>query len=146
VGLQQFSSISAVNLDGLQALPFAEGSFDRVLVDAPCTGTGTLQRNPEIRWRISPADIEDLSARQISILLHASRMVKPGGRLVYSTCSVEPEENEEVVKKFFEEATGFQRLTLPVSPSLLSAPGVARIWPDKDGAAGFFIAGFERKR
>jgi 16S rRNA (cytosine967-C5)-methyltransferase len=127
-------------------LPFAEGSFDRVLVDAPCTGTGTLQRNPEIRWRISPADIEDLSARQICILLHASRMVKPGGRLVYSTCSVEPEENEEVINKFFEEATGFDRLTLPVSPSLLSAPGVARIWPHKDGAAGFFIAGFERKR
>jgi len=144
-GTQQLSSISAVNFDALNGLPFAEASFDRVLVDAPCTGTGTLQRNPEIRWRISPADIEDLSARQICILLHASRMVKPGGRLVYSTCSVESEENEEVVKKFFEETTGFERLTLPVRPSLISASGAARIWPHKDGADGFFIAGFERR-
>src|ERR1700682_1626163 len=137
---QRLRSIHAVNMDGRNELPFAERSFDRVLVDAPCTGTGTLQRNPEIRWRISPADIEDLSTRQFRILVSASRMVKEGGRLVYSTCSVEPEENEQVVGKFLEETIEFEPIALSVNPSLLGAPGMARIWPHKDKADGFFIA------
>ena len=141
---QQFRSIHAVNLDGCGALPFAGGSFDRVLVDAPCTGTGTLQRNPEIRWRISPADIEDLSTRQFQILLAASQMVKPGGRLVYSTCSVEPEENEQVTQKFLVRAEGFEALALAVKPALLSTVGAARIWPHRDHADGFFITAFAR--
>ena len=92
--LQGLDNIHAVALDGLQPLPFGEGCFDRVLVDAPCSGTGTLRRNPEIRWRISPADIEDLARRQQQLLVNAARALKPGGRLIYSTCSVEPDENE----------------------------------------------------
>lgn len=140
---QRLASIHAVNIDALNELPFPEGSFDRVLVDAPCTGTGTLRRNPEIRWRISPADIEDLSARQFRFLVSASRMVKAGGQLVYSTCSVELEENEQVVSKFLEKTTGFRPIALTVKPSLLCAPGMARIWPHRDKADGFFIAGFE---
>lgn len=141
---QGLRSVHAVNFDGLQEPPFATGSFDRVLVDAPCTGTGTLQRNPEIRWRISPADFEDLSARQIRLLVSASQMVKVGGQLVYSTCSVELEENEQVVSRFLEATGGFRSTDLSVNPSLVCAPGAARIWPHRDQADGFFIAGFQR--
>ena len=73
------------------------GGFDRILVDAPCSGTGTLGRNPEIKWKLSLADIEGLAARQRAILSQALDVLAPGGRLVYSTCSLEQEENEEVV-------------------------------------------------
>jgi 16S rRNA (cytosine967-C5)-methyltransferase len=79
-------------------LPFAR-KFDRILVDAPCSGTGTLARNPEIKWRISEADIGDLQRRQIAILKNALSLVAPGGLLVYSTCSLEHEENEDVIKQ-----------------------------------------------
>jgi 16S rRNA (cytosine967-C5)-methyltransferase len=84
-----------VALDASAPLPFA-AKFDRILVDAPCTGTGTLARNPEIKWRLRPADIVRLAALQSSILPRALEHLKPAGRLVYSTCSLEPEENEAV--------------------------------------------------
>jgi 16S rRNA (cytosine967-C5)-methyltransferase len=87
---------SRVALDGASALPFAV-KFDRILLDAPCTGTGTLARNPEIKWRLRPADIERLAALQHSMLVHALEHLKTGGRLVYSTCSLEPEENDAIV-------------------------------------------------
>jgi 16S rRNA (cytosine967-C5)-methyltransferase len=141
---QHLDGIHCIALDGLQALPFSESAFDRVLVDAPCTGTGTLRRNPEIRWRISPGDIEDLADRQVRILLSAAQMVKPGGRLVYSTCSVEPEENEGVIGTFRETTRDFEQLVLPVRPSLISSSGAARVWPHREGADGFFIAAFQR--
>jgi 16S rRNA (cytosine967-C5)-methyltransferase len=130
----------------LKGLPFAEQSFDRVLVDAPCSGTGTLQRNPEIRWRITLADIEELSARQFRLLVAASRMVKVGGQLVYSTCSVELEENEQVIARFLEDCAEFRPINLGVNPALIGASGAARVWPQRDKADGFFIAGFERRR
>jgi 16S rRNA (cytosine967-C5)-methyltransferase len=141
---QQLTNISCAAVDALQSLPFPEGSFDRVLVDAPCTGTGTLRRNPEIRWRISAGDIDDLAGRQLQILLHAATMVKPGGRLVYSTCSVEPEENEQVIAKFKEAAAGFRQLVLPRDPRLSNIMGEARVWPHRAGADGFFIAALQR--
>ena len=142
---QHLANIHCVIMDASEALPFAEANFDRVLVDAPCTGTGTLRRNPEIRWRISPGDINDLADRQIRILLQAARMVKRGGRLVYSTCSIEPEENEAVIDKLMEAITGLTPLALSVNPSLITSSGAARIWPQRDGADGFFIAAFERE-
>ena len=74
-------------------------SFDRVLVDVPCSGTGTLARNPEIKWRLRPADLLEFQERQLSILQSAMKNVAPGGRLVYSTCSLEREENQDVVEK-----------------------------------------------
>jgi 16S rRNA (cytosine967-C5)-methyltransferase len=132
--------------DATISLPFADGSFDRVLVDAPCTGTGTLRRNPEIRWRISPSDVAELAARQQLILRNAARMVAAGGHLVYSTCSIEPEENEAVVAKFLQESDGFRPLRLPAPAALHSEQGTtARTWPQRDGADGFFIAALERR-
>jgi 16S rRNA (cytosine967-C5)-methyltransferase len=88
--------IPLVALDATQPLPLAR-RFDRILVDAPCSGTGTLGRNPEIKWKLRPDDIADLQQRQVAILRNALALLAPGGRLVYSTCSLEPEENEGVV-------------------------------------------------
>jgi 16S rRNA (cytosine967-C5)-methyltransferase len=127
------------------ALPLSEASFDRVLVDAPCTGTGTLRRNPEIRWRITARDIEDLSVRQRRILFNASKMVRPGGRLVYSTCSVEREENEEVVASFLNQNRAFEQSLPTLLAPFESVSGAARTWPQREGADGFFICVFERR-
>jgi len=143
--LQGLQSIHCVALDGLGRLPFPESSFDRVLVDAPCSGTGTLRRNPEIRWRISPADIEDLSGRQRQLLANAARVVKPDGLLVYSTCSVEIEENEAVVQAFLENNQNFGRSELALDYSLITSSSAARTWPHREGTDGFFICAFERK-
>jgi 16S rRNA (cytosine967-C5)-methyltransferase len=88
-------NVEVVTADAL-ALPYGP-EFDRVLADVPCSGTGTLARNPEIKWKLRPEDLQDLQARQIAILRAAMRHVAPGGRLVYSTCSLEPEENEQVI-------------------------------------------------
>lgn len=88
--------IPVVVLDGTQPLPFRR-RFDRILVDAPCSGTGTLARNPEIKWRLKPEDLRDLARRQKALLKNARAALAPGGLLVYATCSLEPEENEEVV-------------------------------------------------
>jgi 16S rRNA (cytosine967-C5)-methyltransferase len=74
------------------------GGFDRVLADVPCSGTGTLARNPEIKWRLKAEDLVDLHAKQVAILGAALRQLAPGGRAVYSTCSLEPEENQAVVE------------------------------------------------
>lgn len=76
------------------------GKFDRVLIDAPCTGTGTFRRNPDLKWRLSPSELERINAIQKSVLEHASRLVKAGGRLVYATCSVLKRENQDVVEAF----------------------------------------------
>jgi 16S rRNA (cytosine967-C5)-methyltransferase len=88
--------IPVVTLDAMQPLPLVR-RFDRILVDAPCSGTGTLARNPEIKWHLGPADVVDLQKRQVVILRNALDCLAPGGRLVYSTCSLEREENQEVV-------------------------------------------------
>jgi 16S rRNA (cytosine967-C5)-methyltransferase len=91
-------NIPLVELDATSPLPFG-AAFDRILVDAPCSGTGTLARNPEIKWRLKPEDIVDLQKRQRAIVRNALTCLKPGGRVVYATCSLEPEENEEVAGK-----------------------------------------------
>ena len=142
--LQEIDSVRCVVLDG-HSLPFSDAPFNRVLVDAPCSGTGTLRRNPEIRWRISPADIEDLSERQKQLLHNAARAVKPGGRLVYSTCSVETEENEVVVEDFLERNSNFSRLRPQVATALLTPSEAVRTWPHEQQTDGFFIAAFERE-
>lgn len=98
--LQQMHGLncSLVVLDGTRPLPF-RAKFDRILVDAPCSGTGTLGRNPEIKWRLKPADLVDLHAKQVALVRRALEHLCPGGRLVYSTCSLEEEENEQVIQE-----------------------------------------------
>ncbi len=99
--------------DATRELPYSDGTFDRVLVDAPCSGTGTLRRNPEIRWKLQPSDIVELAAKQRRILEKAAAMVRPGGVLLYSTCSVETDENEPVVSDFLSETTESRLFSLP---------------------------------
>jgi 16S rRNA (cytosine967-C5)-methyltransferase len=89
--------VHVVHLDGTRPLPFGR-RFDRILLDAPCSGTGTLARNPEIKWRLQPEDILDLHRRQTELLRNALAVLAPGGILIYSTCSLEREENDGVVE------------------------------------------------
>jgi 16S rRNA (cytosine967-C5)-methyltransferase len=139
--------VRAVALDAERALPFADETFERVLVDAPCTGTGTLRHNPEIRWRLTPSNINELAAVQRSILSEAARVLRPGGRLVYSTCSVERKENEEVVASFLGSRADFAQVeATPAPASLLLPSGAARTWPQRDDVDGFFVAALERQK
>ncbi len=114
--------------DGTGALPF-RGGFERILVDAPCSGTGTLRGNPEIRWRVQAADLVDLHGRQVKILRNSLDQLAPGGRLVYSTCSLETEENEEVVNEVLASAGGRFRLS-----------GQMQRLPGRDAGDGFYAA------
>ena len=131
--LHELKSITPLVLDGAARLPFAKESFDRVLVDAPCSGTGTLRRNPEIRWRLTPTDIVRLAQQQKQILSRALEAVKPGGSLIYSTCSVEVEENEDVIEEVIGRNERFRLVN------------TTRTWPHVDRCDGFFIAVFQRR-
>ena len=130
--------------DATFRLPFAEKSFGRVLVDAPCSGTGTLRHNPEIRWRLQPIDIEQLADKQKAILHHASAAVEAGGLLLYSTCSIEKEENEEVASDFLKSHRDFEMARLSAQHSATDT-GFVRTWPHRDQTDGFFVTGFLRK-
>ncbi|HEU4389884.1 MAG TPA: 16S rRNA (cytosine(967)-C(5))-methyltransferase RsmB [Blastocatellia bacterium] len=145
------TSIDALAADAGEPLPFAERSvhFDRVLVDAPCSGTGTLRQNPEIRWRLAGNDIARLSQLQLMLLGRGSLLVRDGGRLVYSTCSIEPEENEDVVSQFLRQNPQF-RVTPPrndqgISPELITKSGFMRTFPHRHGTDGFFAAVLQRQ-
>jgi 16S rRNA (cytosine967-C5)-methyltransferase len=142
-GLQGLKGIHSVALDA-ENLPFLPRSFDRVLVDAPCSGTGTFRRNPEIRWRITNSDVLALSHQQLRILESASETLKPGGRLIYSTCSVERDENELVVERFLTLHPDFFLVSPSVGSKSVSEEGYLRIWPHRGGADGFFAAVIER--
>lgn len=143
---QAASNIQFTVHDATTELPFAQSSFDRVLVDAPCSGTGTLRNNPEIRWRLSPSDFGELVEKQRSILDHASKMVAAGGCLLYSTCSLETEENEGIVSDFLAHHEDFQALRLDASENLITEAGHVRTWPHRDAADGFFATAFRRYR
>jgi 16S rRNA (cytosine967-C5)-methyltransferase len=122
--------------------------MDRVLVDAPCSGFGTLRRNPDLKWRHSPAAIEELAQKQARILDTAAALVKPDGRLVYATCSILSAENERVTEAFAARHTDFQALSCA---ELLAAQRIPldtgvqlRLWPHLHGTDGFFAAAFRR--
>jgi 16S rRNA (cytosine967-C5)-methyltransferase len=128
------------------------GSFDRVLVDAPCTGTGTWRRNPDARLRTRPVDLAELVAVQNNILDRARELVRPGGRLVYATCSVLPAENEQQMESFLASNPDFAPMALEALwPGL--CPDVAqpcagpwlRLSPGAQATDGFFCAVLERK-
>ncbi|WP_119154935.1 RsmB/NOP family class I SAM-dependent RNA methyltransferase [Caldimonas tepidiphila] len=130
------------------------GKIDRVLVDAPCSGLGTLRRNPDLKWRQSPKAIEEMTVKQSAILAGAARLVKSGGRLVYSTCSVLPDENEAIAAAFTEAQRGDFRL-VPAAEVLEAAKvenaaalvkdDYLRLWPHRHGTDGFFAAVWERR-
>jgi 16S rRNA (cytosine967-C5)-methyltransferase len=123
--------------------------IDRVLVDAPCSGFGTLRRNPDLKWRQPQSAIPELAAKQARLLASAATLLKPGGRLVYATCSVLPEENEAVVEAFLAAHAEF---ALGDAASELARAGVAldtgpmlRLYPHRHGCDGFFAAMLERR-
>jgi 16S rRNA (cytosine967-C5)-methyltransferase len=130
------------------------GKLDRVLVDAPCSGLGTLRRNPDLKWRQTPQSIEELRVKQAAILASASRLLKPGGRLVYATCSLLEAENEEVAQAFTaERARDFE--VVPVAEALgkthvvnadsLVRGNYLRLWPHRHATDGFFAAVWMRR-
>jgi 16S rRNA (cytosine967-C5)-methyltransferase len=130
------------------------GKIDRVLVDAPCSGLGTLRRNPDLKWRQSPKALGELSAKQQAILDSAARLVKPGGRLVYATCSLLRSENEAVAEAFGTAHPDFEPLPVGAAltaaqvgraDELTSAAGHLRLWPHRHETDGFFAAAWQRR-
>jgi 16S rRNA (cytosine967-C5)-methyltransferase len=143
------------------------GKADRVLVDAPCSGLGTLRRQPDLKWRYTPASVTEFATRQRSILSSAARLVKIGGRLIYATCSFLEQENEAVIADFLAEHPQFrllsarsiltaQHIHLPAAPAApegalyaeghrhFSETDVLKLWPHRDGTDAFFAAVMER--
>jgi 16S rRNA (cytosine967-C5)-methyltransferase len=126
------------------------GKMDRVLVDAPCTGLGTLRRNPDLKWRQTPEAVAELTVKQAAILASAARLLKPGGRLVYATCSLLPAENEEIAQAFSAAHPNFKPLLVKdlltdfevSQPEDLCTPDglYLRLWPHRHGTDGFFAA------
>ena len=131
------------------------GGFDRVLVDAPCSGSGIWRRDPEARWRLTPERLEALQGIQDDLLRSAAALVAPGGRLAYATCSLLPEENEARLAAFLETARGFAPLPVEAvwsevigttPPEGAGPAGALRLSPGRHGTDGFFLAIFERER
>ena len=144
------TNVRIVQADLLSALPF-RAAFDTVIVDAPCSGLGTLRRDPDIRWRRREAELASFAAAELRMLRHAAEVVNPGGRLVYATCSSEPEENEGVAEAFLLGAPTFTaidaRLAHPSMPQVVvDDRGHLRTAPDRHGLEAFFGAVFERRR
>jgi len=138
--LRQLVSAKNVEVITSDVLSFnASAGFDRVLADVPCSGTGTLAHNPEIKWRLKLEDLADLQGRQLAILRAAMRQVSSGGRLIYSTCSLEPEENEEVVEKALSKEPLFRVVDCRVELEQLRAEGEL-VWSDLDSLlSGRFV-------
>ncbi len=132
--------VDIIRYDGELPLPLADGHFDTVLVDAPCSGTGTIGHNPEIRYHLRPEDLPVFSRRQSVILENASNAVRPGGHLIYSTCSLEPEENEAVIDAFLMRNRDWTLERPHVPERFITKEGYARTFPHCDGMDGFFIS------
>jgi 16S rRNA (cytosine967-C5)-methyltransferase len=144
------TGLQYIGLNATRPLPFSR-LFDRILADAPCSGTGTLSRNPEIRWRLEPEELPRLHDRQVKLLSQALAALAPGGRVVYATCSLETEENEDVVRAAMRENSGIQVIppTAALEPhlasgrtvdTLIDAEGFFRTFPAEHHTDGFFAA------
>jgi 16S rRNA (cytosine967-C5)-methyltransferase len=131
------------------------GAFDRVLVDAPCSGTGAWRRHPDARWRLTPEALEGYKTTQRHLLRQAAALVKPGGRLIYVTCSLLPEENDDQAEAFLAAAPDFaalpaeaiwrQALAAPCPETPAAGAAGLILTPARSGTDGFYIAIFERK-
>lgn len=132
----------------LEAAPLRQASVDAVLVDAPCTATGTLRRHPDARWRLSSAVFARMAERQERLLAAAAALVRPGGLLIYATCSLEPEENEQVVEHFLKRNREFTRAVgpAPVPPELVTAAGDFQSLPQRHEIDGAYAARLVRAR
>ena len=132
------------------------GKIDRVLVDSPCSGLGTLRRNPDLKWRQTPKALEELTFKQLTILQSAARLLKSGGRLVYATCSLLVQENEAIAQAFTQAHPEFEVLSAGAELDRLKVPHAAtlcsgeqaeflRLWPHRHGTDGFFAAAWVKK-
>jgi 16S rRNA (cytosine967-C5)-methyltransferase len=155
--------VNLVTLDAEKPLPFST-FFDRLLVDAPCSGTGTLSRHPEIRWRLEQRQFDELRQLQMGILRNAIGQAAPGARILYSTCSMEPEENEDVIEDVLREQDGDNLRVHRAAPAealdairphlaagvdatqLFDDDGTFRTTPERDGTDGFFAVLLEKEK
>ncbi|MBC7963563.1 MAG: 16S rRNA (cytosine(967)-C(5))-methyltransferase RsmB [Steroidobacteraceae bacterium] len=141
-------STAVADLHLTDTLP--KGLFDRILLDAPCSGLGVIRRNPEAKWRLSFDDITRLAAVQKTLLKNAASLLKPGGTLLYSTCSTSVEENEEVVEEFLLHHPDFMLENLndlfPALNELFEFYGMFRSWPHRHGMDGFFAARIRKQQ
>ena len=134
--------------DGGAKLP-TKTKFDGVLVDAPCSGIGTWQRNPQARWTTTPEDVRELSEIQRRLLTHVAPGVKPGGKLIFSVCTLSRAETTEVAEAFNAGQPDFEPLTFPeIKFNGRVVPGAASftIWPPDLDGNGMFVAGWRRKK
>ena len=141
-------NVRIVSVPAAGPLPFAP-VFDRILVDAPCSGLGTVRRDPDIRWRRAEEDLVAFSERQLVLLRRAAAVLKTGGRLVYATCSSEPDENEEVVERFLADEPAFAlvdlRATSPLLDPFIDRTGMLRTLPFAHDLEAFFAAALQRR-
>jgi 16S rRNA (cytosine967-C5)-methyltransferase len=138
--------VRVVQADAASPLPFLQ-LFDRVLLDAPCSGLGTIRRDPDLRWRRKESDLAALAAAQLRMLRECGRVMRRGGKLIYATCSSEPEENEHVVDAFLEDGTFRQVVPRNLPPAVLplvTDAGHLRTYPFRDGLEAFFAVVLER--
>jgi 16S rRNA (cytosine967-C5)-methyltransferase len=150
--------INLVQIDAARDLPLEvdsadRGMFDSVLLDAPCSGSGTFQRHPEIKWRLNADKIREMAELQMRLIENAGRQVMPGGQLTYAVCSTEPEEGEEVVAWFRRNHPEYRDMTrerlteLGLDPSpLLTGSFGARTFPHRQGTEGFFVCVLWRRK
>jgi len=144
------TNIEVMAADATKAIERLGGQFfDRILIDAPCTGTGVIRRHPDIKWARSPKDLKEVPERQLALLTSLAPLLKKGGVMVYATCSLEPEENEEVVAKFLEKTNfvlekAHQFLPEPAR-ALVDEQGFMRTYPHRHDLDGFFAARFRKK-
>ena len=143
------ANVLVVQADLLEPLPFRV-RFDCVIVDAPCSGLGTLRRDPDIRWRRRETDLPRFAAAQTRMIRHAAEVLGAGGRLVYATCSSEPEENEQVVEAFLRSSADFvpvdaRQAHTALSAAVVDSSGHLRTTPDRHGLEAFFGAVLERR-
>jgi 16S rRNA (cytosine967-C5)-methyltransferase len=137
------TNVSVLAADALRP-PF-DVAFDSVLLDAPCSGLGTLARNPDARWRLVPADVDRHAVRQRALLESVAALVRPGGRLVYATCSTEPEENQDVLAPFLERHPEFVGESLPSWAEPFRGGDFVRVDTARHAVDGFFAARLRRE-